>query len=52
MDVCLSWVFYMLSSRHLCDGPIPHPEEFSRLWCVLMCLGKLDLEVTEADEGT
>jgi hypothetical protein len=25
------------SGRDLCDWPIPHPEEFYRLWCVTMC---------------
>ena len=27
----------MLSGRGLCDGPIPCPEEFYRLWCVIVC---------------
>jgi hypothetical protein len=26
----------------LCDGPIPRPEEFYRLWCVIVC----DLETS------
>ena len=29
MDVCLFWV--------LCDGPMSRPEEFCRLWCVIVC---------------
>ena len=24
----------VLSSRGLCDGPFPRPEEFRRVWCV------------------
>jgi hypothetical protein len=24
----------VLSGRGLCDGPMPHPEEFYRVWCV------------------
>ena len=28
---------YVLSGRGLCDGLIPHPEEFYRLWCVVVC---------------
>jgi hypothetical protein len=36
MDVCLLLVF-VLSSRDLCDGPIPRPEESYRLWCVSEC---------------
>jgi hypothetical protein len=40
---CLSVVSVeYLSGRGLCDGPITHPEESYRLWCVLVC----DLEVT------
>ena len=27
----------VLSSRGLCDGPITHPEESYRLWCVVVC---------------
>jgi hypothetical protein len=27
----------VLSGRGLCDGPIPHPEESYRLWCVSEC---------------
>ena len=34
MDVCLLWV---LSGRGLCDGLITRPEEFYRLWCVIVC---------------
>jgi hypothetical protein len=26
---------FVLSGRGLCDGPIPHPEDSYRLWCVL-----------------
>jgi hypothetical protein len=36
MDVCLFWVF-MLSSRGLCDGPIPRTEESYRLPCFIVC---------------
>jgi hypothetical protein len=37
-----AWVFvsctaFMLPRRGLCDGPIPLPEEFYRLWCVSEC---------------
>jgi hypothetical protein len=28
---------FALSGRGLCDGPIPHPEESYRLWCVSEC---------------
>jgi hypothetical protein len=31
MDVCCDC---LLSGRGLCDGPISHPEEFYRVWCV------------------
>jgi hypothetical protein len=34
MDVCFLLV---LSSRSICDGPIPRPEESYRLWCVIVC---------------
>jgi hypothetical protein len=27
----------VLSGRGLCDGPIPRPEEYHRLWCVSEC---------------
>jgi hypothetical protein len=27
----------VLSSRGLCDGPTPRPEESYRLWCVSEC---------------
>jgi hypothetical protein len=27
----------VLSGRGLCDGLITRPEEFYRLWCVLVC---------------
>jgi hypothetical protein len=26
---------FVLSGRGLCDGPIPSPEVFYRMWCVL-----------------
>jgi hypothetical protein len=32
MDVCC-----VLSGRDLCEGLIPRPEEFYRLWCVIVC---------------
>jgi hypothetical protein len=37
-----AWVFvsctvFVLSGRGVCDGPIPHPEESYRLWCVSEC---------------
>ena len=32
----------MLSGRGLCDGPITRPEEYYRLWCVVVC----DLETS------
>jgi hypothetical protein len=28
---------FVLSGRGLCDGPIPRPEEYYRLWCVSEC---------------
>jgi hypothetical protein len=30
----VSCTVFVLSGRGLCDGPIPCPEEFYRLWCV------------------
>jgi hypothetical protein len=30
-------LYSVLSSRGLCDGPIPRPEESHRLWCVSEC---------------
>jgi hypothetical protein len=33
----LSCTLFVLSGRDLCDGPIPHPEESYRLWCVSEC---------------
>jgi hypothetical protein len=36
MDVCLLSVFVLLG-RGLCDGPIPRPAKFYRLWCVFEC---------------
>ena len=33
----------VLSGRGLCNEPIPRPEEFYRVWCVIMC----DLETSE-----
>jgi hypothetical protein len=33
----------VLSGRGLCDELITHPEEFYRLWCVVVC----DLETTK-----
>ena len=37
-----TWIFVcceccMLSGRGLCDGLITRPEEFYRLWCVVVC---------------
>jgi hypothetical protein len=37
-----AWIFFsctvfVLSGRGLCDWPIPHPEEFYRMWCVSEC---------------
>ena len=34
---CLSVECCVLSGRDVCDGPIPHPEESYRLWCVTVC---------------
>jgi hypothetical protein len=42
MDGCPLWVLCVLSGGGLCDGPIPRPEEFCRLWCVIVC----DLETS------
>jgi hypothetical protein len=33
----VSCTLFVLSVRGLCDGPIPCPEEFYRLWCVFEC---------------
>jgi hypothetical protein len=33
----ISFMVFLLSDRGLCDWPIPHPEEFHRLWCVSEC---------------
>jgi hypothetical protein len=33
----ISCTVFMLSSRGLCDGPIPRAEESYRLWCVSEC---------------
>ena len=35
MDVCCEWC--VLSGRGLCDELIICPEEFFRLWCVVVC---------------
>jgi hypothetical protein len=32
----------VLSGTGVCDGPISHPEEFYRQWCVIVC----DLETS------
>ena len=37
MDGCPLWVLCVLSGRGLYDGLITRPEEFYRLWCVLVC---------------
>ena len=42
MDVCLFWVFFVLSVRGLCDELITGTEESYRLWCVVVC----DLETS------
>ena len=49
MDV---WMFVcceccVLSGRGLCDGLITRPEEFYRLWCVVVC----DLENLKNEEA-
>jgi hypothetical protein len=33
----VSCALFVLWGRGLCDGPIPRPEEFYRLWCVSEC---------------
>jgi hypothetical protein len=33
----VSCTVFVLSSRGLCDGQIPRPEESYRLWCVFEC---------------
>ena len=33
--VGISWKCFLLSGRGLCDGPIPRPEDFYRVWCVI-----------------
>ena len=33
----VSYECCVLSGRGLCDGPIFHPEEIYRLWCVIVC---------------
>ena len=35
--ISVSCECYEFSRRGLCDGPITHPEEFYRLWCVIVC---------------
>jgi hypothetical protein len=37
MDICLLWVWRVLSGRGLCDELITCPEESYRLWCVVVC---------------
>ena len=37
----------VLSGRGLCDELITRPEEFYRLWCVLVC----DLEISKVEEA-
>ena len=44
-----AWIYVcseccVLSGRGLCDGPITHPEESYRVWCVLMLSWSLDNE--------
>ena len=34
----VSCEFCVLSSRGLCDRPIPRPEESYRVWCVYLCV--------------
>jgi hypothetical protein len=37
----VSWISVscdcVLSARGLCDGPIPHPADCYRLWCIIVC---------------
>jgi hypothetical protein len=33
----VSCTVFVMSGRGLCDGPIPHPGESYRLWCVFEC---------------
>ena len=33
-----SLLYYVLSGRGQCEGPIPRPEESYRFWCVIMCV--------------
>ena len=45
-------MYYVLSGRGLCDGPITRPEKSYRLWCVIVCdLGNLKNEVALASIG-
>jgi hypothetical protein len=37
-DMGFSLLYYVLSGRGQCEGPIPRPEEFYRFWCVIMCV--------------
>jgi len=40
----VSFEFYVLSGTGPCDGPITHPEESYRLWCVGIWSRNLDIE--------
>jgi hypothetical protein len=44
--MCLSCECFVLPGRYLCNGPIPRPDEFDRLWCVNVC----DLETSKIKE--
>ena len=41
----------VLSGRGLCGGPILHPEEFYRMWCVCLRSQNLNSEAGEVRVG-
>ena len=43
-DVCLLWVFCVMSGGGLCDELITRPEESYRLWCVVVWPRNLENE--------
>jgi hypothetical protein len=48
----VSFECYVLSGRGLCDGVITCPEEFYRLWCVVVCSWCIDNGEAAAQCGT
>ena len=50
-DVCVLWMFCVLSGRGLCDGPITRPEEYYRVWRVWVWSRSLDNKEALARAG-